>query len=367
LPITITDVATRAGVSKTTVSRVLNGKGELDAATAARVRQVIAELGYVPKAGAVGLARGRTRVIGMLAPSLTWPWIGEVLQGTVDVVESAGYGLMVFTCTQGDQSMRRFASQVSAKSFDGLLVIEPEGTLDYISSLHEQGLPVVLIDDREHRPRFPSVATTNRAGGGSAAEHLLSLGRTKPAVITGEVRWGCTRERLAGFRSRLADAGHPLDPRLVQGADFTFEGGLRATVRLLQTGIAFDSIFAHNDLSAAGVLQALGEAKLRVPQDVAVVGFDDVPLAAYTNPPLSTVRQPMRAMGVAAARLLMSHLDGGEQLPDEPQIVPTELVVRGSSHPQAAGTDGAVPTELVSRGSAHAPVSRAAGAEVPAG
>ena len=339
MPITITDVAMRAGVSKTTVSRVLNGKGELDAATAARVRQVIAELGYVPKAGAVGLARGRTRVIGMLVPSLTWPWIGEVLQGTVDVVESAGYGLMLFTCNQGDQSMRQFAGQVSAKSFDGLLVIEPEGTLDYINSLHEQGLPVILIDDREHRPRFPSVATTNRIGGASAAEHLLTLGRSKPAVITGEVLWGCTRERLAGFRARLAEAGHPLDPRLVQGGDFTFEGGLRATTRLLQSGIAFDSVFAHNDLSAAGVLQALTEAKLRVPQDVAVVGFDDVPLAAYTNPPLSTVRQPMRAMGEAAARLLMTHLDSGEQLPDEAFIVPTELVVRGSSHPQARSAE----------------------------
>lgn len=335
MPITITDVAERAGVSKTTVSRVLNGKGELDAATAARVRQVIAELGYVPKAGAVGLARGRTRVIGMLVPSLTWPWIGEVLQGTVDVVESAGYGLMLFTCTQGDQSMRRFAGQVSAKSFDGLVVIEPEGTLDYITSLHEQGLPVVLIDDREHRPRFPSVATTNRAGGVAAAEHLLALGRTRPAMITGELRFGCSRERQAGFRARMAEAGHPMDPRLVQGADFTFEGGLRATVRLLQSGTAFDAVFAHNDLSAAGALQALAEARLRVPQDVAVVGFDDVTEAAHTNPPLSTVRQPMRAMGEAAARLLMSHLDGGVTLSDEPHIVPTELVVRGSTHPQA--------------------------------
>jgi len=246
---------------------------------------------------------------------------------------------MVFTCTQGDLSMRRFAGQVSAKSFDGLVVIEPEGTLDYISTLHEQGLPVVLIDDREHRPRFPSVATTNRAGGAAAAEHLLALERTRPAVITGELRFGCSRERLAGFRSRMAESGHPLVPELVEGADFTFEGGLHAMARILRSGTAFDSVFAHNDLSATGALQALAEARLRVPQDVAVVGFDDVPLAAYTNPPLSTVRQPMRGMGEAAARLLMSHLDGGEQLLDEPLIVPTELVVRGSSHPQARGAE----------------------------
>lgn len=133
----------------------------------------------------------------------------------------------------------------------------------------------------------------------------------------------------------MAEAGHPMDPRLVQGADFTFEGGLRATIRLLQSGTPFDAVFAHNDLSAAGALQALAEARLRVPQDVAVVGFDDVPEAAHTNPPLSTVRQPMRAMGEAAARLLMSHLDGGVTLSDEPHIVSTELVVRASTHPQA--------------------------------
>src|SRR3954452_23453561 len=132
VPITIADVAARAQVSKTTVSRVLNGKGELDAATAARVRRVIDELGYVPSARAVGLARGRTQLVGMLVPSLVWPWMGDVLQGAVDVVESEGYGLLLFTVNRGAESMQQFASQVSSQSFDGLLVIEPEGTLTYI-------------------------------------------------------------------------------------------------------------------------------------------------------------------------------------------------------------------------------------------
>ena len=152
MPITIADVAARAKVSKTTVSRVLNGKGELDESTAARVRKVIEELGYVPSSRAVGLARGRTRVVGMLVPSLTWPWIGEVLQGAVDVLETERYGLLLFTCNRGEESMRQFGAQVSAKSFDGLLVIEPEGTLDYIATLHARGLPVVLIDDRDIQP-----------------------------------------------------------------------------------------------------------------------------------------------------------------------------------------------------------------------
>ncbi len=334
MPITIADVAARAGVSKTTVSRVLNGKGELDAATAARVRRVIDELGYVPSARAVGLARGRTQLVGMLVPSLVWPWMGDVLQGAVDVVESEGYGLLLFTCNRGDESMRQFETQVSAKSFDGLLVIEPEGTIDYIAALHDRGLPVVLIDDRGHQPGFPSVATTNRVGGAAAA-HLIALGRYRPVVITGDHLFGCTQERLAGFAEEYAGAGRPLDPALVLEGDFTFDNGRTAVKRLLDGGTRFDAVFAHNDLSAAGAMQALRESGLRVPDDVAVVGFDDIPLAAHTDPPLTTIRQPLRQMGEAAARMLLSHFDG-VTLPAGPHTIPTTLVVRGSTAPTQA-------------------------------
>ncbi len=333
MPITIADVAARAGVSKTTVSRVLNGKGELDVATAARVRRVIEELGYVPSAPAVGLARGRTQVVGMLVPSLTWPWMGEVLQGAVDVVESEGYALLLFTCNRGEESMRQFATQVSAKSFDGLLVIEPEGTLDYIADLHERGLPVVLIDDRAHQPGFPSVGTTNRAGGESAARHLLGLGRRRPLVVTGMARFGCTQERLDGFSTAYTEAGYPVAPGLVVEGDFTFDCGRLAVQRLLTDGVEFDAVFAHNDLSAAGALQAIREAGRTVPEDVAVVGFDDVPIAAHTDPPLTTVHQPLREMGAAAAHLLMSYFEGAA-LPETPTVIPTTLVIRGSTTPR---------------------------------
>jgi LacI family transcriptional regulator len=334
------DVAARAGVSKTTVSRVLNGKGELDPATAARVRQVIQELGYVPSAGAVSLARGRTRVLGMLVPSLSWPWIGEVLQGVADAVEEEGYGLLLFSCSKGEESLQRFASQASAKSFDGLLVIEPEGTLDFIAGLHRGGLPVVLIDDRGHQPEFPSVATTNRSGAQEAARHLLRLGRTRPVVVAGPGELGCTQERLGGFAEVYAQAGTPLEPWRVVDGDFTFDGGRSEIGRLLRAGRrlnadpGFDAVFAHNDLSASGAIQALREAGMKVPRDVAVVGFDDVPQAATTDPPLTTVHQPLREMGETAARALMGHFDGSP-LSGEPLVLPTSLVVRGSTEPQA--------------------------------
>lgn len=331
MPITIADVAARAKVSKTTVSRVLNGKGELDESTAARVRAVIDELGYVPSSRAVGLARGRTRVVGMLVPSLTWPWIGEVLQGAVDVLETERYGLLLFTCNRGEESMRQFGAQVSAKSFDGLLVIEPEGTLDYIATLHRRGLPVVLIDDRDQTTgEVPSVGTTNHDGAGSAARHLLEIGRTRPLVIAGPEQFGCTRQRLAGFASVFAEAGHPITADRVRPGYFTVPHAAAAVQAALESGVEFDAVFAHNDLSAIGAMQALLDAGRRIPQDVAVVGFDDIPTAAHTQPPLTTVHQPLREMGEAAARTLLAHFEG-TPLPNRPTVIPTSLTVRPST------------------------------------
>jgi LacI family transcriptional regulator len=340
VPITIADVAARAKVSKTTVSRVLNGKGELDESTAARVRAVIEELGYVPSSRAVGLARGRTRVVGMLVPSLTWPWIGEVLQGAVDVLETERYGLLLFTCNRGEESMRQFGVQVSAKSFDGLLVIEPEGTLGYIAGLHARGLPVVLIDDRDQTSgEIPSVGTTNHTGAAAAAAHLLEIGRTKPLVIAGPERFGCTVQRLDGFAAVYAEAGHPIPAERVRPGDFTVERGTAGVQEALDAGIEFDAVFAHNDLSAIGAMQGLLDRGKRIPQDVAVVGFDDIPTAAHTQPSLSTVHQPAREMGEAAARTLLAHFEG-TPLPDRPTVIPASFVVRGST---VAGPHGNTP------------------------
>lgn len=328
--ITIADVALMAKVSKTTVSRVLNGKSDLDGGTAARVRRVIDELGYVPSSGAVGLARGRTGVVGVLVPSLTWPWISEVLQGAIDTIEAASQGVMIFTCNRGDESMRRFASQVSARAFDGLVVIEPEGTIDYITGLHEKGLPVVMIDDRGRQPRFPTVTTTNFAGAQLAARHLLERGRRHPAVIRGSARYGCTTERLDGFAQVFAEAGIEVDPRLVVAGHFTFDGGRQGVGHLLDAGVRFDAVFAHNDLSAAGALRALRMAGRSVPTDVAVVGFDDVPLAAITETPLTSVHQPLREMGTAAAQMLIDHFQESST-GESRHIIPTTLTIRGSS------------------------------------
>lgn len=328
--VTIADVARAAGVSKSTVSRVLNSKGEVDVRTAERVRRVIDRLGYVPSSRAVGLARGRSRTLAVLTPSLSWPWTVEVLQGAADAVEAAGYGLLLFTRGRDRESMARFAGQISASAFDGLLVVEPEGEVEVAAALHRTGLPVVLVDDRARRPAFPSVTTTNALGGETAARHLLALGRRAPLVVTGPLRFGSARERLDGFVRTLEAHGVAYDPRRTVEGDFTERSGAEAVEKLLADDLDLDAVFTHNDLGAAGALRALRAAGRRVPEDVAVIGFDDVPLARCTDPPLTTVRQPLREMGAAAANLLISRL-GGEPPPAEPVVLPTELVVRDSA------------------------------------
>lgn len=328
--VTIAEVARRARVSKTTVSRVLNNKADVDAATAIRVREVIAATGYIPSAGAVGLARGVTRTVGMLVPGLTWPWMGEVLQGVADVVEAKGYGLLLNTANRGADSLAQFSRQVSAKAFDGLLLIEPPDAVRHLRVLHDSGLPVVVIDDRGRLPSFPSVGTSNYAGGGDAARHLIALGRTRLAVVTGPREFGCTTDRLAGFHDAVREAGLTLDSQLIIEGDFTSESGTAAIRQLLTSGPEFDGVFAQNDLTAVGALTALREAGRAVPGDVAVVGFDDIPLAAHTQPSLTTIRQPLRQMGETAARELLARLAGAPP-PDGPVIVPTTLVVRESA------------------------------------
>jgi LacI family transcriptional regulator len=330
MAVTMAVVAARAGVSKATVSRVINGKSGIDQLTIARVKAVIKELGYVPSVRAVELARGRTHTIGILVPSLVWPWIGEVMQGVADVVESQGYALLLFTCNRGAESMRQFTAHLSGKSFDGLLVIEPDGTIEYLAELHDQGLPVVLIDDRGYAPRFPWVGINNRDGARSAADHLISLRRLRPLVISGSPRFGCIRDRLAGFAEGYAAAGYPLDSAMTLEGDFTYESGQEMTIRALRGGFEFDAIFAHNDVMASAALGVLRGAGKRVPEGIAVIGFDDLPLARQTEPPLTAVRQPVRGMGETAAQALLDLLNG-IPLTDNHTVLPTTLKVRGST------------------------------------
>jgi LacI family transcriptional regulator len=174
------------------------------------------------------------------------------------------------------------------------------------------------------------VGTTNHTGAGAAARHLLEIGRYRPLVVTGPQRFGCTVQRLDGFASVYAEAGRPISADRVLPGDFTIARGLSGVRAALESGVEFDAIFAHNDLSATGAMQAVLDSGRRIPQDVAVVGFDDIPLAAHTRPPLTTVHQPLREMGKAAARMLLAHFEGSP-LPNRPTVIPATFTVRAST------------------------------------
>ncbi len=204
--VTIADVARAAGVSTATVSRVLNAKGEVDPGTADRVRGIIARLGYVPSSRAVGLARGSTRTVGMLAPSLTWPWMSEVLQGAVDAVEAAGYGLLLFTCHRGRESMVQFAEQVSARAFDGLLVVEPEDEIDAAWDTAAPHVPLLIGSTREETrlfvPRIPAIRRLAALPAGGP-----TLRRALVAAVTAAI-YGAPARRFAARHAAAGGTAH---------------------------------------------------------------------------------------------------------------------------------------------------------------
>lgn len=327
---TINDIAKRVGLSKASVSRALNGKQDVDPETRKRVLKVASQVGYVPSASARALSNGRSNCLGLLVPSLTWPWMLEILRGVAEEIERSGYSLILYTTTSGEDSERAFMSQViPAGAVDGLALVIPPGMLDYIGRLAKGGLPVVVIDDRGHQSELPTVATTNIEGGRTAAHHLIELGRRRIAMLNGPPDFGCNRDRLEGYKAELRLAPIRFDPRLVVDSDYTENGGATAMASLLEADPRLDAVFVANDLMAFGAMRALRKAGRRIPDDVAVVGFDDIPASALTHPPLTTVRQPLYEMGRTAAVMVMSAIRG-ESIPKRTEV-PTSLVVRGSS------------------------------------
>ena len=327
---TINDIAKRVGLSKASVSRALNGKQDVDPETRKRVLKVAAQVGYVPSASARALSNGRSNCLGLLVPTLTWPWILEVLRGVAEEIERSGYSLILYTTSGGEDSEREFMAQVvPAGAVDGLVLVIPLGMLEYIERLAKGGLPIVVVDDRGHYPDLPTVATTNIEGGRSATLHLVERGRRRIAMLNGPRDFGCNRDRLEGYKSALQKAGLQFDPKLVVDSDFKESGGASAMATLLAADPKLDAVFVANDVMAFGAMRALRNNGRRVPDDVAVVGFDDIPASAMTHPPLSTVRQPLYEMGRTAASMVMAAVRG-ESITKRIEL-PTSLVIRESS------------------------------------
>jgi LacI family transcriptional regulator len=329
--VTIDDIARHAGVARTTVSRALNDRPDVDPRTRERITEIAERLGYVPSDTAKVLRTGRSYSVGLACPSFRWPGILQILRGVSAVLDQLGYRLMLFPLTRGEEAERDLAFRVMpSMPMDGLILILPPGMLRSVGELANRGVPVVLIDDRiEHRDRdFPSIGTTNVQGAFDATRHLLNLGRRRIAIITGPMDQDVAKNRLAGYRRALEHAGLPYREELVVPGTFEQESGTAGVAALLGSRVPFDAIFASNDFMAFGAQRALHGAGLSVPEDVALVGFDDMEAASFTVPALTTVRQPLYEMGSAAARTVIAAVEGREI---ERHIeIPALLIVRES-------------------------------------
>ncbi len=327
--VTIADIAKRADVSKTTVSRVLNNKPDVDSATRKLILGIIEETGFVPQASAIKLAKGKTHMIGLLVPSLTNPYSLTVIQGVAEAIAETEYELLLYTTSLAEKNQERFMQKLTHNLADGLVVLLPRNFEDYVNVLPKTHFPVVLIDHRGVGPEYPSITAANRAGAFEAAKYLISLGHRRIGFITGLMDFGCSRDRLDGYRGALCEAGIEFDPPLVRNGDFSRQSGYACSMELLKAQDRPSAIFCSNDEMAFGAIAAAGALGLRIPEDLSVVGFDDLPNAAFSVPALTTVRQPLYEMGRIAADSLLRQIDG--EAPHEGEIVlETSLILRDS-------------------------------------
>ncbi len=331
--VTISDVARHAGVAKSSVSRALNGTGEQDPRTAQRIKDAARELGYVPAATAQSLATGRTGTIGLLIPNtMWWPWTLRVMQGVVEAVEEAGQLVTLVTAGVDEESQRTLSRRVvGAGAVDALVAVLPPGMLGYLEQIDAEGVHVALVDEGELRPQFPSVRADNRGGAAAGVTHLTKLTEGKVALIAGNTGLAYVQERIGGYVDGLTAAGRAVDDTLIVHTDMSRAGGRDAIDRLLSAHPDLAGVLCTSDIIAVGALQALRRAGRRVPDDVAVVGYDDGEMAVATDPALTSVHQPLREMGAAAAHMVLAWLDGREKEPH--QVLPMSLVIRGSAPP----------------------------------
>jgi LacI family transcriptional regulator len=327
--VTIMDVASEADVSYATVSRVVNNGPHVRAETRERVQQVMERLGYVVNRQARSLAGGRSHVIGVLVPDLGTGYIGEIVRGIDAELDLALHDLMLYTTHRRAAKEARYVSTLTQGIADGLLIVLPRDPASFVQTLRQHNFPYVLIDHQGTNEQDHAVGATNWQGAYNATEYLIKLGHQQIGFITGSTDLGCARDRLAGYQAALRTHHVALDPELIYEGDFHQPDGYAGANKLLKHPARPTAIFASNDVMAMSVMDAVRECDLRVPEDVSVIGFDDIPQAGYVRPALTTVRQPLEQMGRVATQMLLDLLQDPEAKPQRIEL-PTELVIRDS-------------------------------------
>jgi LacI family transcriptional regulator len=334
MALTLEEVGKLAGVSRSTVSRVVNGHPSVRDPVRERVWQVIRDTGYQPHAAARSLVTRRTQIVAAIIPETVTklfvdPFFSILLRGITDACNTHGYHLMLSLFSGPERQEEMYRRLVHGGSLDGVIVASSRMEEPVIPELLRDGVPFVLVGRHPDR-RVPCLDVDNVGGAQMAVEHLIRLGHRRIATITGPLNMSHGEDRLAGYRQALEAHRIPIDRSLIVEGDYTEAGGMMGAQRLLAGSPT--AIFVASDVMAIGALKALREAGLRVPDDVAMAAFDDVPIASAVEPALTTVRQPIERLGSLAVDLLLDRLGR----PTDPQalvprlVLPVDLVVRKS-------------------------------------
>ncbi|KIQ21926.1 LacI family transcriptional regulator [Variovorax paradoxus] len=340
---TIKDVALRAGVSVTTVSHVVNDTRHVSAKGRERVELAIRELGYVPNAMARSLKSNTTSTLGMLIPNSSNPYFAEIVRIVEDRCFGAGYTLVL--CNTDDEPRRQsvYLQVLAERRIDGLIVVSTGDDDSLVTQLQGLRIPTVLVDREIADPSCDLVETAHMQGGLLAVRHLLSLGHKRIACIGGPEGLTPSEQRIEGWRMALAEAGTTpnADALLWRGA-FTSQSGYEAMHAILRTEHPPSAVFVCNDLMAIGALRAAHESGVHVPDELSIVGFDDIELSAYTSPPLTTVAQPKERIGALAVDMLLERV-GGKRRDARKVVLQPELRVRASTARHASFREATAP------------------------
>ena len=325
--VTLGMVAAASGVSPSTVSRVLSGSAQVSADKTERVRQAIAALGFVPNTIARALADGRTFNVGLLVQYFESPFYALLLRGIEEVLTPAGYALVVSSGHWQAEEEQRCIASLRSRRVDGIIVLT--GGLDnaFLAALARE-LPVVVTGRSLQAPGLHALKTDDAAGAQAATAHLIERGHRRIAFIGGDATHADAKEREAGYRAALAEAGLGLDEALIANGDYLEAGGAAAMARLLERGTTFTAVFAANDQMAAGAARVLHSRGIRVPEDVSLVGYDDLLNTAHASPPRTTIDVQIAELGRRAAAAMLDLLRHGSSSVQPP--VP-RLIVREST------------------------------------
>lgn len=327
---TISDVAKRAGVAPATVSRVINNVGNVSLTTQGKVQQAIKELGYVPSGVAQSLRSKRTRSLALLVPDITNAFWTTVARGVEDAAQGRNYSILLCNTDENSAKQRRYLDVVISQGVDGVIVAPHGADAHTLKKLQDRAIPTVIIDRYIKGWNTDTVNGDSISGARALAQHLVGLGHTRIAMIAGPANTSTAIDRVAGYRIALAEAGIPLDPALIKCGEFRSASGERLTCQVLDAGLNPTAIFAANNAIAIGVVDALGKRGLRVPEDIALVCFDDLPNTSHFFPFFTVAVQPAYEMGINAVQLLLSRLDAEVNLQPRHVVLPTRLIIRHS-------------------------------------